>query len=1020
MRINKLIIKNINSLAGEHTIDFDDINERSEGVYLIVGATGSGKTTILDSITLGLFGIVKRFGNKPIGSIDESGAIVTHGAREASVDVQFTINHKKYTSRWQIKHKPRSSGWETAKMSIYDDDLKVMESGLSQAKSKIIELIGMNFDQFNKSIMLAQGDFASFLKSKFSEKADILEKITGTENYTRIGQAVFVKNNELKAVADQIQNKLSNLSIKSKEEVLDLQSKINLIEGQVKLYQARSTELNTIIHNRNTFTKENNSIQSIGKKLELEKAALAEIQLKHGQDIEQFDAAMTIKPVFDNQRLLSQEQNNITETISALKEEGARIQVKLDEIYSNTAEIISISNEENQFLSQLRKFKDDVLVIENDLTSISTNKKHVRINLERELAQTKEASLIQNFQKQDVTTFTQTLLECHKELSKRVNDLKEKLCISIINDDLLENQLQRQRQIESLQHQTQKYREISQQIKLSKENLNEAEKENVRLINALKDNIQLRSVLENTCKDKETILLQQNKIRSMEQHRSQLKADEDCPLCGAADGPLRHHEHLAKDDYQLDYEKAKKAMDENNLLIVRYETQLAGIQKTIENLNTDLASSSNKLDSILEEINIKKQGLNITESLGDPQILILKMEEINSSIISVKSLLKLNEELPHLDEAINYSVEMEALEKTEKETNIQLKAKFPLDIPVQKWSETIESSFETIQNQVRGIAQELSNKETVYARNQQQIETLEIEINKFIVAGKIASIEQLEQVFVLQNSVSLWKKNIENLQQNISINTKLHQASQDRINELNSLIDLTVDIETYTSENQELNTKITTESQELGSIRSQLALHEANVAHGEILRKDLENIEIEWSPVRTLNTLIGSATGHHFKNIAQKITLSHLAVLANKHLALMNDRYKFKFDTKELWSKEEADLMIYDDFEPNGLRSCATLSGGETFIASLALALGLSDFASETSKIESLFIDEGFGTLDPDTLEMAIGALEKIRSVGNKTLCLITHVEAMKERIPYHLVVDKGKKGMSTIRHEMA
>ena len=103
---------------------------------------------------------------------------------------------------------------------------------------------------------------------------------------------------------------------------------------------------------------------------------------------------------------------------------------------------------------------------------------------------------------------------------------------------------------------------------------------------------------------------------------------------------------MAKDDYQLDYEKAKKAMDENNLLIVRYETQLAGIQKTIENLNTDLASSSNKLDSILEEINIKKQGLNITESLGDPQILILKMEEINSSIISVKSLLKLNEELP--------------------------------------------------------------------------------------------------------------------------------------------------------------------------------------------------------------------------------------------------------------------------------------------------------------------------------------------------------------------------------------
>lgn len=160
---------------------------------------------------------------------------------------------------------------------------------------------------------------------------------------------------------------------------------------------------------------------------------------------------------------------------------------------------------------------------------------------------------------------------------------------------------------------------------------------------------------------------------------------------------------------------------------------------------------------------------------------------------------------------------------------------------------------------------------------------------------------------------------------------------------------------------------------------------------------------------QNLNMLVGSADGTKFRNFAQGLTLGHLSMLANRHLTRFSPRYTL---TKK--NGDNLELEITDAWQADIARPIRTLSGGETFLVSLALALGLSDLASNKVQIQSLFIDEGFGTLDAETLDVAMDALENLREAG-KSIGVISHVEAMKERITTQIQVVRTAGGYSRI-----
>jgi exonuclease SbcC len=194
------------------------------------------------------------------------------------------------------------------------------------------------------------------------------------------------------------------------------------------------------------------------------------------------------------------------------------------------------------------------------------------------------------------------------------------------------------------------------------------------------------------------------------------------------------------------------------------------------------------------------------------------------------------------------------------------------------------------------------------------------------------------------------------------------------------------------------------------SRRGELAKDEDNQKKQKQLFSEIQREMEEVIVWRRLRELIGSKDGAKFRRFAQSITLQILTSHANKHLGRLNDRYALL-----LQEGDTLGLQIEDYYQAGIKRPLASLSGGESFLASLALALGLSDLAGRSVNIDTLFIDEGFGTLDPETLEVALTALETLRQ-GNKSVGVISHVGLLKERITTQIVVNKGPSGFSTLK----
>lgn len=251
---------------------------------------------------------------------------------------------------------------------------------------------------------------------------------------------------------------------------------------------------------------------------------------------------------------------------------------------------------------------------------------------------------------------------------------------------------------------------------------------------------------------------------------------------------------------------------------------------------------------------------------------------------------------------------------------------------------------------------------------------------------------------VLKEAVTKASLSLQNAEQ--ALKTTQEQAlTTQALSEIQAIIALS------DGEREQLN-------QQIGSIEQQLTKNELLKQQHQQLFNRLQKQNKECKRWAMLNDLIGSAKGDKFRLFAQGLTLARLVVLANHHMKKLNKRYMIR--TKDNEDKVKLSLEIVDLYQADNARSMNSLSGGESFLVSLALALGLSDLAGSTTQIESLFIDEGFGTLDADALDTAIGTLENLQSDG-KTIGIISHVEALKERIATQIQVRKLSGGVSTL-----
>ncbi|KZR45704.1 hypothetical protein A3N69_23515 [Klebsiella aerogenes] len=214
-------------------------------------------------------------------------------------------------------------------------------------------------------------------------------------------------------------------------------------------------------------------------------------------------------------------------------------------------------------------------------------------------------------------------------------------------------------------------------------------------------------------------------------------------------------------------------------------------------------------------------------------------------------------------------------------------------------------------------------------------------------------------------------------------------------------IDINQPLEQLENRLEQLARQLRENSARQGEIRQQLKQNSDNQQRQQSLRQQMEQAAQQVEDWAWLNALIGSKEGDKFRKFAQGLTLDNLVWLANQQLNRLHGRYLLQRK-----ASEALELEVVDTWQADAVRDTRTLSGGESFLVSLALALALSDLVSHKTRIDSLFLDEGFGTLDSETLDTALDALDALNASG-KVIGVISHVEAMKERIPVQIKVKK-------------
>ncbi len=316
MRIEKLSFKNINSLEGHWSIDFTHEGLNTDGLFLITGATGSGKTTILDAICIALFGRTPRLSALTAG---ENGAI-TKGQKDCFCEVIFSVDGKCYRSKWSQRYKnprkghPATLDKPVRELSYYPSE-ELFAGNAKDLAAKVVEIIGMSYEQFSKSVMLAQGDFARFLKASDNDRAAILEQITGTNIYSDISKKIFERSKNEDKKLELMDVELNSMQLLGNEE--RLQAKMELQAGLDK-EKALETEIKqgqALLQKASALKKAQEQALSLKQQHE----TLKNEELAFAPNLKELELQEKLTPLLGQYEVLTHSRKSLKETQDKLE-----------------------------------------------------------------------------------------------------------------------------------------------------------------------------------------------------------------------------------------------------------------------------------------------------------------------------------------------------------------------------------------------------------------------------------------------------------------------------------------------------------------------------------------------------------------------------------------------------------------------------------------------------------------------------------------------------------------------------
>ena len=925
MRPIKLVLSAFGPYASKIELDLSKLGEN--GVYLITGDTGAGKTTIFDAITFALFG-------KPSGDIRDVKTLRSEYAKEeieTYVELDFVYHDEEYHiyRRPEYTYTHVQKNGEVKQRSKATDAYLILPNGErivkpTEVTKQVEQLLGMKRDQFRQIAMIAQGSFLEILNADTKERGKLFEKVFMTSKYSvlmdRLNQMAKESYLALNDAKLRLQHIISDVRV---PDILQEQYAQTLETFAMDDIQPVYDLLDEIIASSKESTeklqKQKAQIQN-----QLQKSRKEETEkTKQLQDLLSLEKLLKEKPAKEEKaNLYAERVKNDGEKyhiqIDALKKEQAQIEHELPEYESLT-----------KLSTKLAEIKKQISIIPKDLET--------KINFKKQLDE--DIALKQK----EAHTLTDSELSLNKVILKE-EEIEKK--------------------ISAFHH--------ASMIQSNYQNA----------VNALKEKTQL--LQEST--DRKVILQKQYDDAQISYFANQagllalrLTKGEPCPVCGSLEHP-RPASHSNKLVTEEEINQYKKKVDQ-----AEKEYQITS--KACADASLKMNALQNELELVLKSVTEETVSFEDVQLFIDEHTVQLKKEEKEIST-RIKQLQQQSKHYQELQKIIPQLQQKLTAISEEVSQNQIAQTKLSVE-------------YEQLQKQVQEITAKLKYTSETEAKNRISMITKQIleyqqQINRLENESKLAMDELVyvsAQIDMLKGKVSSSIDEIPNQQKQLKILQTEIENLQVQQEEILKCIHNT---EMYESDAQDTKKKIVSES---------------------------DAYQIKLSRYSSLKELADVAMGNG-RSSKEKITLQEYVQIAyldrmihkanERYLSMSNQQYQLvrSAGTKDKRSHEALDLDVID-FSNGSIRPVSSLSGGESFIASLALALGMSDEIQSQAggiQIDTMFIDEGFGTLDQDSLNNAIQTLTNL-SGENRLVGIISHVKELKERIHKGIIVTKDLHG---------
>ena len=951
MKILAIRLKNLTSIEGMVEVDFTAEPLHSAGIFAISGPTGAGKSTLLDALCLALYDKSPRFatsvesvnladvGDNQINQSDVRN-LLRRGTSDGYAEVDFLgIDGRRYRSRWSVRRtRNKISGSlqpQTLEVKELDTE-KEFQGTKKELLIQLVELVGLTYEQFTRTVLLAQNDFATFLKSKGAAKAELLEKLTGTGVYSRISQEVYARNKAAQEEVTLIQNQMNVIELMPEEELLALQKEKELLAEKrvtgIKLLAEQNEQLNVV---RSLKMQED----LWKKKQQEEQEEQARLKVLQGALVSQEEGLVHFKAQWEA----------IQPDLKKARQLDVQIQSQQDS-YTQSKQMLQSANK--QVSEQEQKMRMATEQLQVSYSSLNRLLNHVGIEEALQLEQVEEIL------RQEADKLTAGI-NTNEERLLRLNSFGYPL--------LTEEQMKLQKELTRQQN----IRQLTETQTKTKAEIERLEKETT---DCLKQLTEQETALKVTQRLYENARMAVGKdVKAL---RQQLQEGEACPVCGSTAHPY-HQEQEVVDTLFRSIEQEYNAavancqqINNRSIVLQRDWTH----QKMVDGqIGEQLAA-------------LYKAGIDA----GNEEQIQHRLTELAERILEYRNLYA---EWQRSDEEIKkMRAHCEALRENVSLCRLAMQkvssAKEQL-LLLQNTASAEQKRFEVIEKALNVLRQERS--QLLKGKSADEAEAVVAKREKELNLALEKARKEVEAVY----------NRLSGLQGEMKQITLAIGELQEQYKKIESPEQLPEIIKKQQEEN--LNTE-----RALSTMEARLLQQAKNKLTVEQIVKELaekQTIAERWAK---LNKLIGSADGAKFKVIAQSYTLNLLLLHANKHLSYLSKRYKLQ-QVPDTLALQVIDCDMCDE-----IRTVYSLSGGESFLISLALALGLSSLSSNNLKVESLFIDEGFGSLDAESLRTAMEALEQLQMQGRK-IGVISHVQEMSERISVQVQVHKKVNGKSVL-----